>query len=192
VLAAGASARMGRPKLLLELEGRPLAQHVLAAAAGAGLAEIAVVVADPEGPVARALELPAGARLVANPDAASGQASSLRAGLAALGPGVGAAVVLLGDQPEVRPDAIRALLAAHRHGAGPIVRPRYSGRPGHPVLLAREVWEAAASVGGDRGARALIAERPDRLAEIEVGGDPPADVDTEEDFAALLRRRAAR
>lgn len=186
VLAAGRSARMGRPKQLLLWRGRPLVAHVLGAATAAGLERVVVVLGHAAGEVALALEAPPGARLVVNPDHASGQASSLRAGLGAAGPEADAALILLADQPEVRPDAIRAVVAAGRREG--IARARYAGRPGHPVLLGRDVWPELAGLAGDVGARRLIEADPRRVLDVEVGGDPPPDVDTPHAFARLTAR----
>ena len=99
---------------------------------------------------------------------AEGQSASLADGLAALAPSTAAALVLLGDQPTVSPAAIRAVATAFRPDGPPIVRARYGGRPGHPVLLARRVWPELRADRGDRGARDLIARRPDSGA----GGRP--------------------
>jgi CTP:molybdopterin cytidylyltransferase MocA len=190
VLAAGAGTRMGgRPKQLLAVGGRPMLQHAIDAAAAAGLSGPVVVLGHAAGEVAAALALPPGGRTVVNPRHAEGQAGSLAAGLAALPDDAEAAVVLLGDQPEVRADAIRALVAARRPGGPPMLRAAYRGRPGHPVLLERALWPAAAGLRGDGGARVLAARDPAALGLVEVGGDPPEDVDTPEDHARLLWRR---
>ncbi len=111
VLAAGSSSRLGRPKQLLELAGKLVLQHVVDAAAAAPLDEILVVLGHSAGEVADRLALPAHGRVVLNPDHALGQSTSLQAGLRAAAPGADAAVVLLGDQPGIRPEAIR-------HGGG--------------------------------------------------------------------------
>lgn len=186
VLAAGASRRLGRPKQLLELGGRPSLQHVLDALAAAGLERCVLVLGHLAGEIAAAVSLPQGARVVVNPDHASGQASSLRAGLAAAPIEAGAAVVLLGDQPGVGAEPIRAVVETWRQTGAAVVRATYSGRPGHPVLLAREVWAEAMSARGDRGARDLIAADPGRVVAAELDGAPPADLDTQEDYARLV------
>jgi molybdenum cofactor cytidylyltransferase len=186
VLAAGASARMGRPKQLLPLGGRPLLQAALDAAAAGGVDEVVVVLGHEAEAIGAALALPPSGRLVVNPAHAEGQATSLRAGLAALAGDATAAVVLLGDQPRVRSDAVRALVEAHRSDPRPVLRAAYAGRAGHPVLLRRAVWDEAMALRGDQGARALMAREPDRVGLVEVGGRPPDDVDTPEDYARLL------
>jgi molybdenum cofactor cytidylyltransferase len=185
VLAAGSSARLGRPKQLLPLAGRPLLQHALDAAGASGLAEIVVVLGHAAEEVSAAIRLPPGARTLANPEHAEGQSTSLRAGLGALGPGAGAALVLLGDQPTVSSAAIRAVAGAWRPDGPPIIQARYDGRPGHPVLLARSVWPELMAIAGDRGARELIARHPARVGAVELPGPPPPDLDTWADYERL-------
>src|SRR5207248_2471941 len=120
---------------------------------------------------------PAGVRAAWNPDSRSGQASSLRVGLQAMAEDADAAVVLLADQPTVRVDAIRAVVATFRRGAGPVVQASYGGVPAHPTLLSRSIWPEVMALGGDEGARALIAAHPEWRTLAEVGGEPPDDVD---------------
>jgi CTP:molybdopterin cytidylyltransferase MocA len=127
-------------------------------------------------------------RFMLNPDYRQGQSTSLRGGLGELGEGIGAAVILLGDQPDVRPEAIDAVCTAWRDGAGPIVQASYQGRPGHPTLLAREVWPELTALEGDEGARGFIAGHRDRRVLVEVGGRPPEDIDTEQDYRRALSR----
>jgi len=189
VLAAGRGARMGSPKQLLELDGRPLLQHVIDAAAAAPLEGVIVVLGHEAERVAAALDLPAGAVVVANPLHRDGQSASLRAGLDRAPGGAAAALVLLGDQPEVRTDAIAALVEAHAVSDAPILRAAYRGRAGHPVVLDRSIWPDVAALRGDAGARALIAAGAGPVALVEVGGDAPQDIDTPEDHRRLLLRR---
>jgi molybdenum cofactor cytidylyltransferase len=182
VLAAGSSRRMGRPKQLLPLAGRPLLQHVLDAAAGAAIAEIVLVLGHEADAVRRAVRLPPHARIVVNAAHAAGQSTSLACGLAAAGDDAAAAVVLLGDQPQVTSALIDVVVAAFQSGTAPAVRPvwRDAGgaeRPGHPVVLARRVWPAVAALTGDHGARALFATHPEWVCALPMAGDPPDDVD---------------
>jgi molybdenum cofactor cytidylyltransferase len=179
------SSRLGRPKQLLDLAGRPLLQHVLEAASTGGLDQIVVVLGHAAGEIAARIHLPANAGTVTNPDFDLGQSTSLRAGLDAATDDCRAAVVLLGDQPGVRPDAIRAVAEAWRQGAGPVVQASYSGRAAHPTLLDRSVWAAVRAASGDEGARAVLGQHPDWVATIEVGGRAPDDIDTEGDYARV-------
>jgi molybdenum cofactor cytidylyltransferase len=185
VLAAGSSTRLGRPKQLLELDGRPLLQHVIDAAAEAGLDEIVVVIGHEADRVADALQLPPTGRCVVNDDYAQGQSTSLRSGLDATGPGCTAAVILLGDQPRVTSVMIRKMLAAWRRGDRPVARAFYSDKPGHPVVIGRDVWKEVTAVRGDAGARGVLDADPERVARVDMGSSPPIDVDTWEQYEML-------
>lgn len=165
-------------------------RHVVDAARDSrSLDEVVVVLGDEAGRVADALATAEGLRFVTNPEYADGQSTSLRAGLRGLGPEVEAAVVLLGDQPEIRPAAIDAVVEAYRSGRGPVVQASYSGMPSHPTLMVRAIWEQLlAEVGGDEGARGVLDGHPEWRWNVEVGGSPPTDVDTEIDYERARRR----
>ncbi len=193
VLAAGTSSRLaGRLKQLLPLGGRPITQHVIDAALAAGLDDVVVVLGHKAEEVRAGLELRPPARAVVNPDFQAGQSSSLRAGLRSLGPDIQAALILLGDQPGVSREVIRAVMEAYDRTGGPVVRASYGGRAGHPVLLDRRVWAEVEAVEGDRGARDLMEQHPDWVVSLELGGHPPADVDTWSDYLRLSGRRSDR
>ncbi len=148
VLAAGTSSRLGgRLKQLLPLGGRPITQHVINAAVAAGLDDVVVVLGHKAEEVRGGLELRPPARAVVNPDYASGQSSSLRTGLHALGDDIGAALILLGDQPGIRLEAIRTVMRVYERTGGPVVRASYSGQSGHPVLFERSVWAELGKLG---------------------------------------------
>jgi len=98
---------------------------------------------------------------------------------------------VLGDQPSIRADVVRAVVDAARATDRPIVRPRYSGDGApNPVLVRREAWPLAAGIDGDRGLGPLLAQRPDLVHELPVEGAIP-DVDTPADLAALESATAA-
>ncbi len=188
VLAAGASSRFGDVKLLAPLEGRPLLQHVLDTARAAGVGEVVVVLGDAADRIERAIRWGT-ERRVRNPDPSAGLSSSLRIGLAALGEGSDAALFLLGDQPLVRLDVIRALVGARPSGAAsatrPVVVPRYaSGGGPNPALVDRSAWWLADEASGDRGLGPVLRVHPELVLEVPVPGQNP-DVDTPADLAAL-------
>ena len=189
VLAAGGSRRLGRPKQLLPLAGRPLVQHVVDAAEASSLAEIVVVLGHRAPDVRAAIRLAARATIAVNADWAAGQSTSLACGLAALAGGdAAAALVLLGDQPGVTSAFIDRLIAVWRERPEPpALRPCWRAGdgtivPGHPVVLGRGLWAAAARLDGDQGARGLFAAHPEWLREVELAGPPPLDVDDEDDY----------
>jgi len=173
VLAAGGGRRFGGtvPKLLADFRGRPLVRWAVDAAVAAGLDDVVVVT----GAVDLGAALPAGVRMVPNPRWEAGLASSLQAALAQLG-ARDAAVVGLGDQPLVPAAAWRAVAASD----AAIAVATFEGARRPPVRLAREVWPLLPAEG-DEGARALMRDRPDLVAEVACSGEP-ADVDTLEDL----------
>jgi molybdenum cofactor cytidylyltransferase len=185
VLAAGASARMGRPKQLLDWGGQPLVRIAAEVALAARLDPLLVVVGGARVQVESALAgLPL--RIVDNREYARGQSTSLRAGIAALGAEADAVVVLLGDQPFVTAAIVERLVAEWRASGAPIVAPVYAGQRGNPVLFARAVFPELLAVTGDQGARAVLATAPSRIHLIPFDDARPlADIDTPDDYERL-------
>jgi len=189
VLAAGASSRFGSPKLLAPLGDRPVLQHTLDAVAAAGVDDVVVVLGAEASAVEAAIAW-RDERRVVNPRPDDGLSSSLRVGLDAAVevPGADAVLVLLGDQPAVRPGVIRAVLTvAASPGAAHawFVRPRYADDAApHPVLVRRSAWALAAGLDGDWGLGPLMANRPEHVVEVPVDGANP-DIDTPADLAAV-------
>lgn len=189
LLAAGASTRMGQPKQLLEVGGRPLLVRAVEAALAAPVWPV-VVVLGAHAAALRPLLAPHPVLVVENAAWAEGMASSLREGVATLtqfSRRLEAAVVVLADQPALDAAVIRRLIAEHHASGRDLVAARYSGRHGAPALFHRRLFPRLAALTGEAGARELLN-----------GGDPPvaavelpalaADLDTPED---LRRWRAA-
>ncbi len=193
MLAAGEGSRLGRPKALVELGGRTLAERGVALLRDGGAEPVLVVTG------AVPVTLP-GTRTVHNPRWRSGMGSSLAAGLRALdeagdeaGDAAGAAVIALADQPLVGAEAVRRLIAAYRDGAGVAVA-AYGGKPRNPVLIAREHWGAVLELAaGDTGARPFLRAHPELVTLVECGDTGrPDDVDTPEDLARVAGVRTVR
>lgn len=192
VLAAGKSERFGREKLTVEYRGQPLISPVLdtvAAAISEGTLGGGCVVHRPGAQAIEQLTRESGLIPVENPDPDTGLAGSLRAGLAFAAANAAAAIMVLpGDQPGVRLDVIRSLVAAWHQGKGPAIRPRYQGEratPNHPVLLDHTLWSLSADLSGDSGFGALFQKHPELVTTIEVGGSNP-DIDTPSDLTQSL------
>jgi molybdenum cofactor cytidylyltransferase len=186
ILAAGASTRLGRPKQLLELGGMPVIRLVSEAALRAALDDVVVVLGH-DAEAVRAALADAGPRVrtVLNDRYREGQSTSLVAGIRAMRQEAEAALVLLGDQPEVRVDAIDTVLARWRTDGGDIVQAAYGGTAAHPMLFDRSMWPELEGATGDEGARGIIARHRDRRILVEVGGRPPRDIDTAEDYERI-------
>ncbi len=172
----------------MELHGSRLVDRAVATARQAGCAPLLVVVGAAADEVATGL--PADVAVVRNPDWPTGMGSSFRAALEALPPGVGAAVILLVDQPLVSAAAVRRLAAAWREGAQVAVA-TYGGRRRNPVLFDRATWpDARRAATGDEGARSLLRDRPDLVTEVPCDDvADPRDIDTPEDLARLRATR---
>ena len=162
MLAAGASSRFGSPKQRILLE------PVLDAVRRSSVDDVVVVLG--------AHELETSARTVHCPEWERGPGASLRCGLQALPAATAAAIVVLGDGPELAPEAIDRVLA--HHGEGPVVAATYGGVRLHPVLIAREAWPEIP----DEGAKALDAV----LIPCDDLG-PPGDVDFADEVPESLR-----
>ncbi|WP_029003924.1 NTP transferase domain-containing protein [Azorhizobium doebereinerae] len=189
ILAAGRGTRMGGPNKLLEpLGGRPVIRHVVEAALASRARPLVVVTGHEHQRVEAALEgLPVA--FVHNPDYATGMASSVRRGIAALPAGVDGALVLLGDMPLVAPTLLDALVDAFAPELGRlIVVPMAGEQRGNPVLWSRRFFPELAGLEGDIGARRLIAAHPEAVCEVPASGAAAfLDVDTPE---ALAEARA--
>jgi molybdenum cofactor cytidylyltransferase len=187
VLAAGASRRMGRAKQLLPVAGRPLLEGVVASACASRLDDVLVVLGARADEILAAVDL-GRARALLNPDHAAGMSTSLRAGLAALGPDVERAVVILGDQPAISAELLDELLDRQERSGLPAAALSFDGLLHPPVVLRRELWGDLASLEGDVGCRAVIRAKPELVAAVPVPGGlrHPVDVDTPEDYARLL------
>jgi molybdenum cofactor cytidylyltransferase len=182
VLAAGGSTRMGRPKQLADLDGRPLLAHVLAALDGAPVDRVVAALGGAADRVLDRVELGRAEPLVVEGWAA-GMGHVLAATLAQAGGDWAAVVVLLGDQPLVSGRAVARLVEAWRSGAGPVVTATYGGRPGNPKLFDRRLLPELLRLAGDTGARDLVAAHPEWVHQVEVGDlGSDADVDVEADL----------
>lgn len=188
VLAAGRSARMGQNKLVVDVLGTPMIGRVVDALLASSVERVVVVTGHEQERVQAAL---AGrdVSFVHNPEHAAGMSTSLRAGMRALGPGVDAALVCLGDMPWIAPAHIDALIDAFQPVEGrEICVPMYQGKRGNPVLFGARLFEEMTQLAGDVGARALIDAHAEVVFQVPVDHSGVlVDVDT---LAALERLRA--
>ena len=154
LLAAGAGTRMGKPKALMrDPDGTSWLSRTVAVLQEGGCEAVTVVLGAGADEATSLLEDTAADVVVAE-DWSEGMGASLRAGLRALaGSDAVAAVVMLVDLPDVTAEVVRHV-ASRVTAPGQLARASYAGRPGHPVVIGRDHWAAAAdSVAGDQGAR---------------------------------------
>jgi molybdenum cofactor cytidylyltransferase len=187
VLAAGRSTRMGGPnKLLAEIGGRPLVRIATEQALASQARPVIVVTGHQRERVEAAL---AGldVRFVHNPDYTDGISTSVKAGIAAVPGDADGAIVCLGDMPQVDAKLIDHLLAAFDPEKGAlVVVPSMDGKRGNPVVWSRRFFPELGALGGDVGARHLIASYPEAVAEVPVAGRGVfVDVDTPDALSEL-------
>jgi molybdenum cofactor cytidylyltransferase len=187
VLAAGGSSRLGRPKQLLPYRGATLLDAVLDTARSCRFDQLVVTLGGAAEEVRAAVEL-RGADVVVNDVYGSGCSSSIAAAMDAVRDDAGVMVLLLGDQPGVRPGAVRALLAGR--GEAPLAVCRYDDGRGHPFAFGRAVFGELAELRGDKAVWGLLEARAADVAEVRVAGAVPLDVDTWEDYEAALAAAA--
>lgn len=187
VLAAGTGRRMGRPKALIEVDGRPLLSHAVAAIVAGGCDPVGVVVGAAAEEVtavaAGVAEVEGGLAIIDNPGWASGMASSVREALrwaAATTPSAGALLVLPVDTPGIGAPVIRRLLDRWEDDDGRALVATYDGRRRNPVLLPAAEWDAvAARVHGDTGAKGWLQDNPDHVVDVDCTDlGVPTDLDT--------------
>ncbi|MEA2155834.1 MAG: molybdenum cofactor cytidylyltransferase [Solirubrobacteraceae bacterium] len=183
VLGAGGSSRLGRPKQLLPYGDRTLLDHTLATARACGFDQLVVPIGGAADEVRERVDL-SGAEVVVNYDYGSGCSSSIAAALGAVDPRCEVLVLMLGDQPGVTPAAVQALLDGR--GDAPLAVCRYDDGRGHPLAFDRSVLPRLADLHGDKGVWRLLDERADEVAEVRIAGPVPLDVDTPEDYQAVL------
>ena len=189
ILAAGESRRMGQPKLLLPWRDGCVLDAVLAAVSAAPFDD-AVLVSGAYRELVEEVAAYHGIRCVFNPDYASGQSTSLIAGLNAL-PDDTAAAFILADQPGLNDALLRRLIEAYRQSGAPILQPRtLQGRAGHPVLFAPALFAELRALSGDVGGRPVLQAHKNEIQYLLADDDGIwQDLDTPEEYRLLRGER---
>jgi molybdenum cofactor cytidylyltransferase len=187
LLAAGRSARMGRPKALLDFDGKTCLELALGAVGGLGAP---IVVLGPNRDEVRARVRLEGVRVAVNEDVASGQAASLKKALEQLPADADAFLFYPVDHPLVSPVEVARLVDAFRSGGGgekSVFVPSHGMRRGHPVLCRRELAAEYQALPTGASARMILEARPERVAYVLFDeAYILMDMDTPEDYARCL------
>ena len=192
VLAAGASRRMrGRDKLLEDVDGEPLlrqqARKALAVTSGP------VLIALPPAPHPRYAALDGlTVQIVPVPDAAEGMNASLRAAFSALPADAKAAMLLLGDLPDLTSDDLRDVANAVDLSTETLVwrGATANGAPGHPIVFNAALFGVFATLKGDGGGREVIAQAKGHVQLVPLPADRARnDLDTPEEWAEWRAKR---
>lgn len=184
VLAAGGSRRLGEPKQLLPYGSGTLLDHTLETARASGFDQLIVALGGSSAEVRRRVDL-SGADAVENPDFGEGCSSSIAAGLRAIDPRSDLMVLMLGDQPGVTPDVTRALIAGTDDGTI-LAACLYDDGRGHPLAFGRELFGELRELHGDKAVWKLMDRRAGEVVDVRVPGPVPPDINTRDDYEAVL------
>jgi molybdenum cofactor cytidylyltransferase len=183
VLGAGGSRRLGRPKQLLPYGEGTLLGHTVGIARACRFDQTVVAIGGAADEVRANVDL-AGTTVVVNEAYGEGCSSSIAAALGAVDARCEVIVLMLGDQPGVTPDAVATLLAGR--GDSPLAVCRYDDGRGHPLAFARSTFGELADLHGDKGVWRMLDSHAGEVSEVPVAGPIPRDVDTPEDYLAVL------
>lgn len=183
VLAAGSSARLGQPKQLLPIGATTLLDCTLQMVRDCGLAQIVVALGGSSDEVRHAVDL-TGCDVVENREFTTGCSSTIVTALAALEPAVHGLVLFLGDQPLVDPRTVATLVSSA--AAADIGVCRYDDGVGHPLWFNRSMFAELRALHGDKAVWKLLASDRFATREVRIERPTPRDVDTWEDYRALL------
>jgi molybdenum cofactor cytidylyltransferase len=183
VLGAGGSRRLGGPKQLLPFREGTLLGHVVGIARSCPFEQLIVALGGSASDIRAAVDL-TGADVIVNDAYGEGCSSSIAAALDIVDSRCAVLVLMLGDQPGVTAQTVRALLAGRADA--PLAVCRYDDGRGHPIAFSRRVFGHLAYLHGDKGVWRLLDERAGDVAEVAVPGRIPLDVDTSEDYRVLL------
>jgi molybdenum cofactor cytidylyltransferase len=186
LLAAGASARLGKPKQLLLYKGKSLLQHATQAALDSRATPVVIVTGANAELVQKEMTGPE-VIYTENKEWAEGMASSVRCGLNILlgvAPATDSVIMMVCDQPYVNPKLLNDLLATQWKTGQPIVTSQYENVSGPPALFHKIIFPELLALKGDAGARKIIQRHAHEMATVSFP-QGKIDIDTEEDYEAL-------
>ena len=182
VLAAGASTRMKKQKLLLPFQRRTIVETVIHTISGVLKNNILVVLGSHLEAIERRIRKGPGT-LCINERYAEGMLSSVICGFRGLPPEAGAAMVFLGDQPQIPSTVIRSVIDAWEKSGKGIVIPVFEGKRGHPVLIKTAYREEIEELDPEKGLRQLMVKFSNDVCEVECGKpEILRDIDTPRDY----------
>lgn len=181
LLAAGVSRRMGRNKMLMELDGESVLRRAARHARGAGLDPVVVVLGHERQRAEAELE-GLDCQPVFNPDYETGIHTSVRAGVQRLPDDVTAGIVILADMPFVTSEMLGELVRHYREGEAPLVISRYGGEVNAPPMLYDRRLFPELEVMERRCGREVVQRHRDEAEEVDWPGRALKDVDHPEDY----------
>lgn len=190
ILAAGDSARMGRPKALLDFGGKPAIARILETARKAGITKFLVVLGKHAEVIQKGADL-AGCGVLVNEHPERGQLSSMQLGMSRLDFATDAAFIWPVDCPLVRAEDLKALAQAYAKGRAALMRiflPVNGGKRGHPMLVDIGFRQPFMELHNGQSARDVIAANPTQVQDVPVANTGVLlDIDTPEDYAVAVK-----
>jgi molybdenum cofactor cytidylyltransferase len=183
VLAAGASTRLGQPKQVVQIAGRPALQRVVSNAIAVAGSAVTVVLGAQAAEITRMLQHSSASVLI-NRQWEEGISASIRCGINSLSPGCDAVLLLLGDQVAVTASDLKRLIAAWNGQDTVLAASVYSGQLGVPAIFPRWCFTELMQLHGDQGAKAIITRHGSRLIHVPMP-NAAYDLDTPDDVTAM-------
>jgi molybdenum cofactor cytidylyltransferase len=189
ILAAGSSTRMGKPKQLLPVEGESLLHRATRTALRSKARIVVVVLGANEEDHRRAIK-DLGADVIENPDWEKGMGSSLKAGLKYLSgkDDISAVVIMVCDQPSVTSEHLDQLIDTHELTKKLVVASQYSGFPGVPALISRDLFDELKAIDDTNGAKKVIQGHLHETALVTLHGGE-IDLDTPDEYQNYIGRK---
>jgi len=185
VLAAGKSSRMGRNKLLLEVDGATVLDRLLISLTSV-LGEVIVVTGNDPEPIRAIAELHS-VSVVHNPNHEEGMTTSFQAGLRAAS--ADAVFLVLGDQLGQEPSLIRKMIDVMEDEPSTlIVSPICGGKRGHPTLFRRPLFNEILGLRSEETLKDVVLRHESEHRTVEGDEWTVIDLDTPEDYEQALRR----
>jgi molybdenum cofactor cytidylyltransferase len=189
LLAAGQSARLGKPKQLLNYKGKTLLEHSLQVAIDTQLQPIVTVLGSNADLLKKSVEH-FDTKVIINDQWSEGMASSIRCGIEELikiTPTIAGVIIMVCDQPYVTAKLLTDLVEKHEHSSKPIVASSYKNNIGTPALFDKTIFALLLSLKGDSGAKKIMKSNPDWVEPVNfLFGE--IDIDTTEDYDLLIKK----
>jgi molybdenum cofactor cytidylyltransferase len=187
VLAAGYSRRMGMQKLLLPINGETLIRFLVTRLLGTSADGIVLVTNSEYREVKLEVnDMPV--VVLENEQSHMGMSSSLRIGIQYLiNRKVGAALIVLADQPLINLQIINLMIKLYRLKKYQIIQPSYRAKPSHPVLFSYQWFFEILKLHGDQGARNILKKKQEKVTRLKVDLEEPRDIDEVSDYVEFLQ-----
>lgn len=192
LLAAGASSRMGQPKMFLTYEGKTLLQHT--AAVAAGISHPVFVVAGEHYAAMKTSLAAFPVHLIHHEQWQLGIGSSIAAGIGGIlraGYRPDAVIITVCDQPFLHTELLQEMVMVQALSGKGIVACAYSDTLGTPVLFASKYLPALQDLNGQQGAKRLLQQFPQDVATV-LFPEGSIDIDTPEDYEQLKAHNSGR